>query len=47
MSFSQSGDLLATVGIDQRHQIAIYDLKIGSMICHAEGGVNFIAEVAF
>ena len=47
LGFSKSGDKLVAVAIDVNHYIAVFDIKIGAMLCLDKGDAAFIADVKF
>jgi microtubule-associated protein-like 6 len=47
LGFSKSGDKLVGVAVDNDHRIAVFDTKIGAMLCIDKGDTAFIADVKF
>ena len=47
LSFSQTGDRIAAVGIDDNHMLAVYDLKVGkgAILCLEKGDTAIIADI--
>ena len=47
LGFSHSGNILAAVGMNDDHDIALYNLKTSSMICTVKGDRESITDLVF
>lgn len=47
LSFSPNGSILAAVGMDDDHSVALYNLRTSSLICSVKGDREVITDMAF